>query len=64
LAVASASQPGARVRIVELISGREAYRIEGFRGVVRSLAFLPDGRRLVTGMDDSTALIWDLTRKR
>jgi RNA polymerase sigma factor (sigma-70 family) len=58
------ARPGAPIRIVEVLSGREAYRIKGFRGVVRSLAFLPDGRRLVSGMDDSSALVWDLTRRR
>jgi WD40 repeat protein len=47
---------------VELATGREVKKIEGFRGIVRSLAFLPDGKRLVSGMEDSTALIWDLTR--
>jgi WD40 repeat protein len=62
-AVAS-SRPGSHIRIMEVASGREAYHIEGFRSVVRSLAFLPDGQRLVSGMEDSTALVWDLTRKR
>ncbi|MCI0455899.1 MAG: sigma-70 family RNA polymerase sigma factor [Gemmataceae bacterium] len=60
-AVAS-SRPGARIRVVEVATGREVRRIEGFRGVVRSLAFMPDGKRLVSGMEDSTALVWDLTR--
>jgi WD40 repeat protein len=60
-AVAS-SRPGSRIRLVEVASGREVRKIEGFRGVVRSLAFLPDGKRLVAGMEDSSALIWDLTR--
>jgi WD40 repeat protein len=61
-AVAS-SNPGDRIRVLETETGKELRRIEGFRGTVRSLAFLPDGRRLVSGMDDSTALIWDLTRE-
>src|SRR5262249_48218162 len=60
-AVAS-SRPGARIRLVEVATGKEVRKIEGFRGVVRSLAFTPDGRRLVSGMEDSSALIWDLTR--
>lgn len=59
-AVAS-SRRGAPIRLVEMASGREMYKIEGIRGVVRSLAFLPDGKRLVAGMQDSTALIWDVT---
>jgi WD40 repeat protein len=60
-AVAS-SEPGARIRLMETATGKEVWRIEGFRGVVRSLAFMPDGRRLVSGMDDSSALVWDLKR--
>jgi RNA polymerase sigma factor (sigma-70 family) len=62
-AVAS-SNPGTRIRIVEVATGKEVRRVEGFRGLVRSLAFLPDGRRLVAGMEDGSALIWDLTRGR
>ena len=45
---------------VEMASGREVLKIDGFRGWVYSLAFLPDGKRLVAEMEDSTALIWDL----
>ena len=63
LAVAS-SRPGCRVRLIETATGREVRKIEGFRGTVRSLAFMPDGKRLVSGMEDSSALIWDLTRER
>lgn len=55
------SRPKACICVVELASGKERHRIAGFRGSVRSLAFLPDCRRLVSGMDDGTALVWDLT---
>jgi WD40 repeat protein len=61
LAVAS-SRPGTRIRLIETVAGREVRKIEGFHGIVRSLAFMPDGKRLVSGMEDSSALIWDLTR--
>jgi RNA polymerase sigma factor (sigma-70 family) len=60
-AVAS-SRPGSLIRIMDTATGRELRKIEGVRGVVRSLAFMPDGKRLVFGMDDSTALVWDLAR--
>jgi RNA polymerase sigma factor (sigma-70 family) len=62
-AVAS-SQPGTHIRLLETATGREVRKLEGFRGVVRSLAFMPDDRRLVSGMEDSSALVWDLTRAR
>jgi WD40 repeat protein len=61
-AVATRGQGPSCIRIVELADGKVVRKIEGFRSVVRSLAFLPDGKRLVSGMEDSTALIWDLTR--
>jgi WD40 repeat protein len=59
-AVAS-SRPGSRIRLMETATGREVRKIDSFRGMVRSLAFMPDGKRLVSGMDDSSALVWDLT---
>jgi WD40 repeat protein len=61
-AVAS-SQPSSRIRLMETATGREVRRIDGFHGVVRSLAFMPDGKRLVSGMDDSSALVWDLAKE-
>jgi WD40 repeat protein len=62
-AVASV-EPGARIRLLETATGLEVRKIEGFRGAVRSLAFMPDGNRLISGMEDSSALIWDLRRER
>jgi hypothetical protein len=41
-------------------SGKELHRITGFQGEARSLAFTHDGKRLVAGLDDSTALVWSL----
>jgi RNA polymerase sigma factor (sigma-70 family) len=60
-AVASA-KPSVSIRLVEVPTGREVRKLEGFRGRVRSLAFLPDGRRLASGMEDGSALLWDLGR--
>jgi WD40 repeat protein len=48
------------VLVYEMASGEVRRTIRGFRGRVRSLAFFPDARGLVTGLSDSTALIWDL----
>jgi WD40 repeat protein len=60
-AVAS-SRPGPIIRLMETATGREVHKVEGFPGTVRSLAFLPDGKRLVSGMEDGSALVWDLAR--
>jgi hypothetical protein len=44
--------------------GKELHRFKGFDAQVTSLAFSPDGRRLVTGLSDSTLLIWDVAAVR
>jgi WD40 repeat protein len=56
-------EPDQQVFLYEVASGKVRHTIRGYRGRVRSLAFLPDGRRLVSGHLDSTLLIWDLTSK-
>jgi dipeptidyl aminopeptidase/acylaminoacyl peptidase len=50
------------VRLFELISGKEALCFEG-GSPVGSVAFSADGKRAVSGMGDSTALVWDLAPK-
>jgi WD40 repeat protein len=52
------------ILIFETASGNVRTTIRGFHGKVFSLAFFPDGRRLASGMSDSTALIWDLTSQQ
>jgi len=59
-AVATA-EPNGRIALWNVARGEQVRVIDGFRASVRSLAFLPDGKRLVSGMDDTTALVWDLT---
>lgn len=56
------------LRLWELASGREVLRrprpqpFHAFDGnAFRSLAFAPDGRRLLTGQPDTTILVWGLT---
>jgi hypothetical protein len=42
------------------VSGREVCRFQGLGAAVTALAFAPDGRRLVSGLSDSTLLVWDV----
>jgi RNA polymerase sigma factor (sigma-70 family) len=59
---AASSRPGSCIRVLDAATGREVRKIEGLHRTVRSLAFMPDGQRLVSGMEDSSALVWDLGR--
>jgi hypothetical protein len=49
------------IHLVETTTGRERHRLAGHRGRALSLAFSPDGKSLISGGGDSTALVWDLT---
>jgi WD40 repeat protein len=64
LFAAATGRPDPRIRLWDTATGEERPSLTGFRGSVRSLAFLADGQRLVSGMDDTTALIWNLKDKR
>jgi RNA polymerase sigma factor (sigma-70 family) len=50
-----------RVVLYELATGQRIHEWTGHAGFVWSLAFAPDGRSLVSGSWDATALVWDLT---
>src|SRR5439155_20931653 len=60
----SGSRTPGEIRVFETASGRERLRIGDLPGRVESLAFFPDGRRLASGLSDSSVLIWDLTALR
>src|SRR5262249_42388311 len=59
--IASIDKPAGMIRLCDTASGEERPSISGFHGNVRALVFTPDGRRLISAMDDTTALVWDLT---
>ena len=56
-ALSSQSQ---EVLVWDLARGRERRRFKGLGAEVTYLTFTPDGRRLVSGLTDSTLLIWDV----
>src|SRR6516162_5408499 len=49
------------IHLLELATGKERHRFEGHKRRVTSLAFTADGRTLISGSEDTTALVWDLT---
>lgn len=49
------------IHVVELASGRGRHQFAGHRGDVYALSFSADGKTLVSGSEDTTALVWDLT---
>jgi WD40 repeat protein len=57
LAVAEAT----RVRVWDVSARRELHGFEGHRGSITSVAFIPDGKALVSAAEDGTAVIWDLS---
>jgi WD40 repeat protein len=62
--LAWAGEESAVVRLLEVTSGRERHRLAGHLGPVLSLTFSVDGRRLTSGSEDTTALVWDLASVR
>jgi RNA polymerase sigma factor (sigma-70 family) len=49
------------IRLWSSSDGRELLRLDTQGRHVRALAFSPDGKLLVTGMEDTTTLIWDVS---
>ena len=51
------------VRLWNLDTGKEVFRLEGHTAMVRGVAYSGDGRRIVSGAwdDDGTARVWDAT---
>jgi RNA polymerase sigma factor (sigma-70 family) len=47
----------------DVIAGRKIAQLQGHEGSVVSLLFTPDGKHLISGGTDTTALIWDLSLK-
>jgi WD40 repeat protein len=58
------NDPAPRIEVRDVGTGKVIGSVQGFRGPVHSLAFAPDGRRIISGMNDSTALVWEFAPKR
>jgi WD40 repeat protein len=58
------STDGPEVVCYETDSGGERYRLQGHADTVLSLTYSADGRRLVSGSLDGTALVWDVSWRR
>ncbi|HEV3083610.1 MAG TPA: hypothetical protein VGY66_27765, partial [Gemmataceae bacterium] len=56
----SVEEPQRQILVYEIASGNLRARVRGVPDRVWSLAFLPDGHRLASGLTNSAALIWDL----
>jgi len=49
------------IRLWDLTAGKQVLTLQPENTRAVSFAFSPDGRRLVTGMDTGTALVWDIS---
>ena len=57
-------QAAQRIRIYDLATGDLLQVLAGHTGKIVALAFSPDGTRLISGSQDRTALLWDVTQAR
>lgn len=55
---------GSLVRFFNLETGAETTSDEGHRDRLTSLAFFPDGKRMVSGSRDGSVRLWDLKAKK
>jgi WD40 repeat protein len=49
------------VLLFDIESGKLKKALEGLSGTSSAIAFSPDGKLLITGSFDTTALVWDIS---
>ena len=47
------------MKVWDAETGQETLTLKGHTGKVTSVVFSPDGRRIVSGSQDSTLKVWD-----
>jgi WD40 repeat protein len=62
-ALAVAQDDGA-VALIDVAKGRQTAFLAGHRSLILSMAFCPDGQRLVTGSLDDVVVLWHLPAQR
>lgn len=50
--------------LFDVRTGKQLLRLQGAASVVENLAFSPDGNKLASAQNDSTALVWDVSAAR
>jgi hypothetical protein len=53
---------GGAVYLVDVPTGKEVAAFKGHGGLVNAVAFAPDGKTLASASNDTTALIWDISK--
>ena len=58
------ARTGHVIRLYDFATGKLVALLKGHADVVFGLAFSPDGKRLISGSGDNTAIIWDVESRR
>jgi hypothetical protein len=54
--------PGGSIHLWDVLTSTNVHVLQGHKGIVNALAFASRGTKLVSASDDTTVLIWDVTK--